>query len=96
MFMGRRDGINFFKHGISRRYLLMDDFCRTYEQRSRGQFVEIPFEEALAQVEDPLKSIGEGILTQYDDAYIRRRERALRAAGFETIRIIVEPDEGEV
>ena len=96
MFMGKRDGISFFKHGISRRYLLMNDSGRTYEERSHGLLAEIPFEEALARVEEPLIELGESLLTSYDDEYILRKEQVLRAAGFETFRIVIEPDEEEV
>jgi hypothetical protein len=55
MFMGKRDGVYFYKHGISRRYLLMDDSGRTFETRGERGFAEIPFAEALARVERPLR-----------------------------------------
>jgi hypothetical protein len=58
MFMGRVNGINQYKHGISR-YLFLDDEGRTYEATGRNRFREIPVEEAIARVEAPLQEIGE-------------------------------------
>ena len=53
MFMGRLNGINQYKHGLSRRYLFLDDGGRAYEAAGRNEFREIPFDEALARVEAP-------------------------------------------
>ena len=52
MFMGRSNGINHYKHGLSRRYLFLDDVGRAYEAAGRNEFREIPFDEALARVEE--------------------------------------------
>ena len=41
----------------------------------------------LARVEGPLKELGETLETAYDDAYISRKETALRAAGIEVLRL---------
>ena len=38
MFMGRLNGINHYKHGLSRRYLFLDDVGRAYESVRRTQF----------------------------------------------------------
>lgn len=91
MFMGRVNGICLYKHGISRRYLLLDDDGRAYEAAGREQFREIPFEEALARVEAPVKDVGETLESPYDSAYIARKDAALRAAGFEVVRIQMVP-----
>ena len=93
MFMGRLNGVNQHKHGLSRRYLFLDDEGRAYEAAGRGRFREIPFEEALARVEAPLHAMGETLETAYDEAYMRRKEAALRATGIETVRIVIEPEE---
>ena len=45
MFMGRSNGINHYKHGLSRRYLFLDDVGRAYETVGRNEFREIPFDE---------------------------------------------------
>lgn len=93
MFMGRVHGINRYKHGISRRYLCLDDEGRAYEVRGRDEFREIPFEEALARVEEPLENMGETLETPYDSAYISRKDAALRDAGIEMLRLRIIPDE---
>jgi hypothetical protein len=93
MFMGRLNGVNQYKHGLSRRYLFLDDQGRAYEAAGRDCFREIPFEEALSRVVKPLHRMGETLDTAYDEAYIRRKEAALRAAGIETVRIVIEPEE---
>ena len=93
MFMGRLNGINHYKHGLSRRYLFLDDVGRAYESVGRKEFREIPFDEALAWVEEPLKELGETVETAYDDAYISRKETALRAAGIEVLRLRIVPED---
>src|SRR5580692_11529226 len=80
MFMGRVNGINQYKHGISRRYLLLDDDGRAYQLFARNEFREIPIDEALALVEAPLRAMGETLETPYDSAYVRRKYVALREA----------------
>src|SRR4029078_1270169 len=78
MFMGRLNGINEYKHGLSRRYLFLDDDGKAYKARGRNEFRKIPFNEAWARVEEPLKELGETLKTTYDDAYVSRKEAALR------------------
>src|SRR5712664_2541061 len=87
MFMGRLNGINQYKHGLSRRYLFLDDEGRAYGAAGRNEFREIPFDKALARVEEPLKELGETLETVYDDVYVCRKEATLRAAGMEVLRI---------
>lgn len=92
MFMGRLNGVNQYKHGISRRYLFLDDEGRAYQPIGR-EFREDPFEEALTMVEAPLKEVGETLETQYDSAYVGRKETALREAGIEMLRIRIVPED---
>jgi hypothetical protein len=94
MFMGRVNGINQYKHGISRRYLFLDDEGRTYEAAGRNRFREIPVEEAIARVEGPLREMGETLETPYDSVYISRKDAALREAGFDVLRIRIVPEDG--
>ena len=93
MFMGCLNRINQYKHGLSRRYLFLDDDGRAYEAAGRNEFREIPFDEALARVEGPLKELGETLETSYDDAYVNRKDAALRAAGIEVLRIRIVPED---
>ncbi len=96
MFMGRLNGINQYKHGISRRYLFLDDEGRAYECAGMDEFREITFEEALGRVEAPLGVLGATLETPYDAAFIRRKAAALREAGIETLRILIEPEDRTV
>lgn len=93
MFMGRSRGISHYKHGISRRYLLLDDEGRAYRTVSSDTFEEIPFEEALAEVERPLRELGATLETPYNAAFRERKSAALRAAGIELLRVVVTPDD---
>ena len=93
MFMGRLNGINQYKHGISRRYLLLDDEGRAYQALEKNEFWEVSIAEALARVEAPLKEMGETLETPYDSAYVRRKEVALREAGIELLRIRIMPED---
>jgi len=93
MFMGCLNGINQYKHGLSRLYLFLDDDGQAYEAAGRNEFREISFNEALARVEEPLKELGETLETLYDDAYVNRKEAALRAAGVEVLRIRIVPED---
>jgi hypothetical protein len=93
MFMGRSNGINQYKHGICRRYLFLDNEGRAYESAGSDEFREIAFEEALGRVEEPLRELGATLETPYDAAYIRRKAAALREAGIETLRILIEPED---
>jgi hypothetical protein len=63
MFKGRLNGINLYKHGLTRRYLNLGEDGRAYRHLERGRFEEIPFEEALASVAQPLAEVGETLET---------------------------------
>ena len=91
MYMGRVNGIHQYKHGISRRYLFLDEDGRAYEAAGRNEFREIAFEEALARVEAPLEEMGDTLETLYDSAHMLRKDAALRAAGFEVLRFRIVP-----
>jgi len=93
MFMGRVNSINQYKHGISRRYLLLDDEGRAHQAFGRNEFREIPFEEALALVEAPLKELGATLESPYDSAYVRLKEATLREVGIEVLRIRIVPED---
>src|SRR5437588_133018 len=96
MFMGRVDGIYQYKHGISRRYLFLDDQGRAYEAAGRNGFREIPLEEAITRVVAPLLAMGEALETAYDSAYIRRKDAALRKVGIKVLRVRIAPEDGTV
>ncbi len=78
MYMGRVHGINLYKHRISRQYLNLADDCRCFEYAGCHGFREIPFDGALARVEEPLIQIGESPRTAYDGPFRATRTEALR------------------
>jgi hypothetical protein len=47
MWMCRKDGVEFYKHVETRRYLLLDSESRCYRQAGGGVFVEADFEQEL-------------------------------------------------
>jgi len=93
MYMGRINGINQYKHGLSRRHLNLSDDGRAFRHLGRGRFEEIPFSEALAWVAEPLTAMGETLESAYDEEYRTQRSEALRAAGIHELRLQVVPDE---
>ena len=92
MFMGRlSNGINQYKHGISRQYLFLDDHDMAYERVHDGGFQRIATSEAIARIEESLREVGETLEAPYDSEYIRRKDAALRAAGFDVLRFTIDP-----
>ena len=92
MFMGRlSNGINQYKHGISRRYRFLDDDSVAYERVHDGRFRRIAMSEANARIVEPLREMGETLHTPYDSEYIRRKDAVLSAAGFEVLRFKIDP-----
>ena len=92
MFMGRLNGVNLYKHGLSRRYLNLGDDGGAYRYVEDGRFAETPFEEVLAWVAEPLAEMGETLETPCDEAYKARRSAALRAAGWHELRVQIQPE----
>ena len=93
MYMGKLNGVHWYKHGLTRRYLNLGDDGRAYRYLDRGRFEEIRFEEALSWVAEPLAEMGQTLETPYDKDYRVRRAAALCALGCEELRIEIEPDE---
>ena len=91
MFMGRlSNGINQYKHGISRRYLFLDDHGVAYERVHDGGFRRIATREAITRIEESLREMGETLEARYDSEYIRRKDAVLRAAGFDVLRFEID------
>jgi hypothetical protein len=66
------NGINLYEQGLSRRYLNLGDDGRAYRYLERGRFEEIPFEEALNWLAEPLTEKGETLETPYDEEHKAR------------------------
>lgn len=93
MFMGRVNGINLYKHGISRSYLSLDDDGNCYVTGNPGCFLPADFEQELSKLEKFLKGLGATIETPYDENFITQKREALRQHGISLLTIQVEPDE---
>ena len=93
MFMGRMNGINVYKHGITRTYLNLDDAGNCFVDRGKGIFAAADFSEELRKLEAALQEQGETLASPYDDAYIARKTRSLERAGIPILRIKLEPEE---
>lgn len=93
MFMGRVNGINFYKHGISRSYLYLDDDGNCYAAGTREYYLPADFEQELSKLEKLLKGLGATIETPYDENFITQKREALRQHGISLLTIQIEPDE---
>lgn len=93
MFMGRVNGINLYKHGITRTYLNLDDAGNCYVFKGRGRFEAADFSKELRELETRLKALGETLASPYDDAYIARKTLALANEGTPLVRIMLKPEE---
>jgi hypothetical protein len=96
MFMGRVNGINLYKHGITRTYLNLDDQGNCYVCRGDWRYEPADFSVELGKLEASLKQLGETLESVYDDEYIARKVEALHKVGIPLLRIKVEPEEVKV
>jgi hypothetical protein len=93
MFMGRVNGINLYKHGISRSYLNLDDDGNCYVKRERGCHRQADLDQELAKLEECLKGLQASLETPYDESFIARKREVLRQEGMSLLTVHVEPDE---
>jgi hypothetical protein len=92
MYMGRVNGINLYKHGISRTYLNLDDEGNCYLAGMHGCYAPADFERELAKLEDSLMSLGTSLNTPYDDMFIERKREILRQQGISLLKVQVGPE----
>lgn len=93
MFMGRVNGINLYKHGISRSYLNLDDDGNCYAAGKHGCYLPADFEQERSKLEEHLKGLGAILETSYDERFIAQKREVLRQHGVSLLTIQVEPDE---
>jgi hypothetical protein len=93
MFMGRVNGINLYKHGISRSYLNLDDGGNCYAAAKPGCYLPADFDQELSKLEERLKGLRATLETSYDEGFIAQKREALRQHGVPLLTIQVEPDE---
>lgn len=93
MFMGRLNGINLYKHGISRSYLNLDDDGNCYVVGEPGCYLLADFDRELAKLEECLKGLQATLETRYDESFIAQKREVLRQQGISLLTFQVEPDE---
>lgn len=96
MYMGRVNGINLYKHGITRTYLNLDDEGNSYIASGTGCYRRTDFELELKKLEKTLKGLNATLETPYDDAFIARKREQLSQQGVSLLTLRVEPHEMKV
>lgn len=94
--MGRVNGINCYKHGITRTYLNLDDVGNCYLPAVRGTFVPADWDSELGKLEACLAAMGSSLTTPYDDAFLAQKQKALQEQGVSLLTIAIEPHETNV
>ncbi len=96
MFMGRVNGINLYKHGVSRSYLYLDDDGNCYIAGRHGCYLATDFDQELSKLEKCLRRLGATLETSYDENFIAQKQEVLRQHGVSLLTIQVEPDEATI
>lgn len=96
MFMGRVNGINIYKHGITRSYLNLDDEGNCYMAIGSGCYSQADFELELKKLEETLKDLYATLKTPYDDVFIARKSKKLRRQGIHLLTLQIDPQEMKV
>ena len=96
MFMGRVNGINQYKHGITRSYLNLDDAGNCYVQAERGGYLRGDWENELGKLEACLATLGANLVTPYDEEFIAQKCKALLEQGISLLTIEMEPQEVKI
>ena len=94
--MGRINGINRYKHGITRTYLNLDDEANCYLPGAGGTYVPADWDAELGKLEASLATLGSSLTTQYDEGFIAKKRKALQEQGISLLTITVEPQETNV
>ena len=93
MYMGRVNGINLYKNGISRSYLNLDDEGNCYVACKHDGYRSVNFDTELAKLEERLKQLNATLETAYDERFVAQKHDALRQQGISLLTIQVEPDD---
>jgi len=91
MYMGRVNGINLYKHGITRTYLNLDDEGNCYTGTGPGCYSLVDFVFELKKLEETLKGLHVTLETPYDDVFIARKREELRQQGISLLTVQLEP-----
>ena len=93
MFMGRVNGINQYKHGITRTYLYLDDAGNCYLKAEKGGYVPGNWGVELGKMEACLGQAGCQPGHPYDEEFIVRKRNALQQQGISLLTIEVQPQD---
>ena len=96
MYMGRVNGINLYKHGITRTYLNLDDEGNCYTGTGSGCYSLVDFVFELKKLEETLKGLHATLETPYDDVFTVRKRKELRQRGVSLLTLQIEPQEMKV
>jgi hypothetical protein len=91
MFMGRVNGLNRYKHGITRTYLNLDDDGNCYIPAEGGIYHHGDWAAELGKLEADLASLGATLETPYDDLFVAQKQTALLAQGISLVTIELAP-----
>jgi hypothetical protein len=96
MYMGRVNGMNLHKHGITRTYLNLDDEGNCYIATGSGCHMRADFKFELSKLEETLKGLHATLETLYDDIFVARKRDELRQQGICFLTLQVEPQEMKI
>ena len=92
MYMGRVNGINLYKHGITRTYLNLDDQGNCYIATGAGCYKRVDFGCELTKLEGTLKDLHVTLETPYDDVFVARKREELKQLGISLLTVQAEPE----
>jgi hypothetical protein len=93
MYMGRINGVNLYKHGITRGYLNLDDDGNCYTPSGGGCYSKADFALELLRLEAELKRLHATLETPYDDVFLAGKTEELRQRGISLVTIRVETED---
>lgn len=96
MYMGRVNGINLYKHGISRTYLNLDDNGNCYVKGPPGSYIRSDFQRELLKLEKDLQSLLATLETPYDEIFIAQKRAILRQEGISLLTVQLEPEDAVI
>lgn len=96
MYIGRVNGINLYKHGITRSYLNLDDDGTCYIAAGSGCYSPADFELELRKLERTLKYLHATLETPYDNIFAARKRETLRQHGISSLTLHIDPEEIKV
>lgn len=96
MFMGRVNGINRYKHGITRTYLNLDDEGNCYLPGGLGTYVPAEWHAELCKLEARLAALGSTLTKSYDEDFIAEKRKVLQRQGISLLTVTVDPHETNV